>query len=896
MKGDFGFLLTVLAVIVFAVVVSRLNEALKQLRARTRDLEVRLEEHERNTATRAAAQEATQVTPKVTAETDTAASPPDSSREEPPADPNRQTKAAKRDAPDSNRIHASTLLSEHPDDRRPARAAFQSSTIDKPASDPLGQALSWLKDWFSHGNVPVKVGVLVSFVGVAALLRYAAAQGWLSAPIEFRLIGISLVALGALAFAWRQRHARRLFSLAVQGGAIGTLILTVFAAFRLYQLIPTTAAFALLLILVAATGALALLQNALSLGVLALVAGFAAPILVTTGEGSHIALFSYYALLNLAVLGVTWYRPWPLLNRLGFAFTFIIGTVWGVLRYQPEHFASTFPFLVFFSLLYLLVPIRHALNQPAEQTKARTGTLDVAVVFGLPLFAFPLFAALFDGERLAVALCSAVIAVVYALVAWLTLKRFRLRPLGDAHLALAVGFATLAVPIAFTGPTVTLIWALEGAALVWIGLRQQERLAQLAGLGLQGLATLALLGATVTGPSAELPILNGLYMGALAIAFAGLFSAWRFDLARTPETLVHSLAVWGIAVWALAGVVEIERHASGALQADLMLALAGLTAGLGGALYRWRGWPVTAIAAIIALATGTPIALAQQIHFGDVVAGWSAPAWGLFLALAWLGQRLIDRAPPEQRLAASLATHAALLAAPSIALYNLTANTAGMGVGWQIALGGLPVLLLCAWLQFRERPPLSPWPLPAEQQGILRIASNSLLLLGLLISLQSAGDPSPLIYLPILNPLEIAQLAALALLLTWKLPAHPYKQPALAGLGLLVVTAMTLRATHHFTDIPWNLEALLNAPTAQAAVTVLWTILGVTAWVLGSRRGDRPLWWCGAALLGLVLAKLLLIDRLFLSNMAGIISFLAFGLLSILVGYLAPAPPEETEE
>ena len=52
-----------------------------------------------------------------------------------------------------------------------------------------------IKRWFTEGNVPVKIGVLVLFAGVAAALRYAAAQGYFTLPIEVRL---ALIAGGAL--------------------------------------------------------------------------------------------------------------------------------------------------------------------------------------------------------------------------------------------------------------------------------------------------------------------------------------------------------------------------------------------------------------------------------------------------------------------------------------------------------------------------------------------------------------------------------------------------------------------------------------------------------------------------------------------------------------------------
>ena len=42
--------------------------------------------------------------------------------------------------------------------------------------DPLTRALGWVKRWFSEGNVPVKVGMLVLLAGFGALLKYASEQ------------------------------------------------------------------------------------------------------------------------------------------------------------------------------------------------------------------------------------------------------------------------------------------------------------------------------------------------------------------------------------------------------------------------------------------------------------------------------------------------------------------------------------------------------------------------------------------------------------------------------------------------------------------------------------------------------------------------------------------------
>ncbi|MGE4359786.1 MAG: DUF2339 domain-containing protein, partial [Lysobacteraceae bacterium] len=84
---------------------------------------------------------------------------------------------------------------------------------------------------------------------------------------------------------------------------------------------------------------------------------------------------------------------------------------------------------------------------------------------------------------------------------------------------------------------------------------------------------------------------------------------------------------------------------------------------------------------------------------------------------------------------------------------------------------------------------------------------------------------------------------------------------------------------------------ILNHGVAQTTLTVLWSILGVGAWLLGSRRQRWSLWLAGAITMGLVLLKLVLVDRQYVGNIAGIVSFMAVGLLLVLVGRIAPTPP-----
>lgn len=169
---------------------------------------------------------------------------------------------------------------------------------------------------------------------------------------------------------------------------------------------------------------------------------------------------------------------------------------------------------------------------------------------------------------------------------------------------------------------------------------------------------------------------------------------------------------------------------------------------------------------------------------------------------------------------------------------------------------------------------------------------------GWVLVLLDPVSASPLPWLPLLNPAELAQLAVLALLARWAWSAQSpvllqrWRVTALGVLGWALLTGSTLHSVHHWGAVPWDTQ-LLGATLSQTSLTIVWSVLGVLGWVIGSRRGQRGLWLGGALLMGLVLAKLVLVDRQHLGNLLGIGSFMAYGLLCTVVGYLAPAPPRQ---
>jgi uncharacterized membrane protein len=190
--------------------------------------------------------------------------------------------------------------------------------------------------------------------------------------------------------------------------------------------------------------------------------------------------------------------------------------------------------------------------------------------------------------------------------------------------ALAVIFATLAVPLAFTGPTTSATWAVEGAALVWLAVRQRRLVALAFGLLMQLAAAGAFAVGSIVpaGDAAALPVLNGAYLATVLMALAGIFTGWRLhgrseagDWHASLPQLGVVASLWGLAWWVAGGLNEIhayvhsfvpnDRERVGAALAALFAALSAWLAHGARRRLRWplAEWPALLLVPVLAALT-----------------------------------------------------------------------------------------------------------------------------------------------------------------------------------------------------------------------------------------------------------------------------------------------------
>ena len=795
-----------------------------------------------------------------------------------------------------------------PEETSPAPRSTQWS--DAGSTDRISSTVTRVTDvmkgWLTSGNVPVKVGVVLSLFGMAFFIREAIDRELFNLPIEFRLAGVAAFGLGLLLVGWRLRERRRVYALSLQGGGIAVLYLTAYAAFAQYGLIPAAAAFVFLLILTVAGGMLAVLQDARALAVLGIVGGFMAPMLVSSGASEHVLLFSYYAILNIAVVGVAWFKAWRALTLLGFIFTFGIGSLWGYQGYQSEHFATTEPFLILFVLMYTLIPVFFSHRQAPNLR----GVVDGTLVFGTPIVGFGLQASLVGDTEYGLAISAISLAALYVAVSTFIHHRAKhLRVMMEAFFGLGIVFLAIAVPLALDARWTSIAWALQGAAMVWLGCRQQKWLALLAGFTLQLFAGFSYV-VQSGGYSAEtVPLFNGFFLGGALIALGGWFSGWWLDRGEHPAMerpilgpAKWLLLGWSAAWWLWAGLAEIdyflayrETLAAGLAFAAVTTAAAALAAGR----LEWPRLNTVGLVLMPAMAVAFFQSLADEAHpFASF--GWLA--WPGSLAVYYAFLRFRENLFPRFIVVLHAGAYwivAALIACEAEWLLDQLAD----GI-WPFAasIAAVAVFLL-ATLHAREA---IRWPLGQHWNAYSSVCASGVALAVIVAvlagNLVSPGDPAPLPYVPILNPLALASLFSLFVAWRWQLVGEWWRQgdryrvPIVTVISLFLLTMAVARAVHHWAGVPFGLETLAESVVLQSSVSIVWSVTGLLGMVLGARTRRREIWVGGAVLMVIVVVKLFLVELDNTGTFARVVSFLGVGVLLLIVGYFAPVPPRVDSE
>jgi hypothetical protein len=180
-----------------------------------------------------------------------------------------------------------------------------------------------------------RIGVVTFALFVAFGFKYAVDNDWVGPTLRVAL-GV-IAGLVTLVVADRVWHGgQKTYANGISGLGIAILYLSFYASFGFYHLIEPAFAFLLMALATAMAGALALRYDAAAIAALGLLAGYATPVLLSTGEDRPWVLFSWVLLLNASAIAAARLRKWRGLESLAFAGTVILYGGWLLDRFASS--------------------------------------------------------------------------------------------------------------------------------------------------------------------------------------------------------------------------------------------------------------------------------------------------------------------------------------------------------------------------------------------------------------------------------------------------------------------------------------------------------------------------------------------------------------------------------
>lgn len=748
-------------------------------------------------------------------------------------------------------------------------------------------------DWMIHGNPILRVAVAVLMVGVVLLLRFASEHWQLSLGVKLGFIASAGIATTVAGY-WLQRK-NQLFAVALQGVGLAVIFLTLIFSHHFAVIASLTTASILFVILLLVTVYLSLKQHALYLAMLALTMAYLAPLVIPQNHPDVIFLFGYYFVINLAVAALNFIQPWKILHQIAFFATmFIGGSSIGVYA-KTSQFDTLDVILwlhialfIWLSIRYSQLMLRAQNQQPTDQSSERLQPiLDVGLIFSVPVLGFSLHAYLMHNSTSALTWGAVALAATYiALNLWIKRQYPQLSILAKSFFILAVVFVALIFPLAKGAHWTSTGWVIQGAALIVWGVTERYRLSRYVGVALVLLSSVAL-----------------------------LFQVWSNDHFPILSTAIFALAQF-ISAFYLLHYQEVEKYFSARMLSGVFLAL-GLYSGAIAAveLMQWQQHglsPYLAFAAILLALFSLAVQLKSRLQWGSVqlilLAGllallyvesfaqnvysvwhWSSSLNQLSFAVASIAMTLILMLLSSHRSKASLMLWSALL--------WLSLASIGLAIFPIMPLVALAIVpaIYSLW-QFISK----------NTQLLHQVPIWCLTLFWLVLVSLDPYSAQQYYVLPLFNLTDILSLLIFFGLI-WMIYHHDFSaersiewsfKVTTILIGLLVLSSVVVRAMHHYLGTPFWGTAIWSNGDVQLSLTLLWVILAFILMTFSSRRHIRQIWFVGAALLGIVVLKLLLLDLSQSGTLTRVISFIGSGAVMLVIAYLAPLPPalSETEK
>lgn len=364
-----------------------------------------------------------------------------------------------------------------------AQEQASSNTENKSATEQTISSPKTNTEWEAliGGRLFNRIGAAAIVIGMGFFLKYAFDNDLISEPVRV-LLGV--IAGGLLLLFGERLQSKKLpiFAQGLTGAGIGTLYLSVYAAYNFYHLVPILQAFAGMIGVTVIGFVLALRYNTLAIALLAWFGGYCTPLLIHSEQPNPFGLMSYLTILSLGMLLLVLRRDdWFVLKPLSFLAAYSICGLWYSNAYTTmEHFGMTVGFAVLFWAIFFGVDFYRAVSGRSI-TDVWWWRIDSFLNSSLSYSA--LFTLIYDAYPRWMPLASLCYGAVYFVAGQIIRLRKPEHTFAFMRYTLtAIVQMVFATAQQFNDEYTLMVWSVEFVFLLWAGLRWKHGFVGFAGV------------------------------------------------------------------------------------------------------------------------------------------------------------------------------------------------------------------------------------------------------------------------------------------------------------------------------------------------------------------------------------------------------------------------------
>lgn len=327
------------------------------------------------------------------------------------------------------------------------------------------QSIRYLRKYFLS-----YIGIAVLIFGFGYFLKFSLSASNINIYGRFAISVFSNLLIIIISHFIRNRY--KTFSSILMGGALGSMYISFTVSFYVYHIFSNIQIFGIFLFLTTFSVALSYFHNRFELLLLAMIAGFTAPLFSNFDFSHSISLFIYIILLDIAAIILSAQFKSFIIRLLPALYTGVYFLLWLKFCIVNEVYNDFGLGFLLVTIIYFILVLLSFLYNIRTKTNFQPYELMMILIINLIYYSVgmymlnilnPDYKGIFTG-------ITAIFNIVFLIII-LLIKKESTEKLIYFFSIISLLFITLIPPVQLVGKSITMIWAVETVLLLWVSLR-----------------------------------------------------------------------------------------------------------------------------------------------------------------------------------------------------------------------------------------------------------------------------------------------------------------------------------------------------------------------------------------------------------------------------------------